>query len=323
MFLARKLAAGGSVALGFGNYVSQLIPAIPQRPAAVGAVLVLAAANFFGIKKAGRLNMAIVSVTLLTLLYFVIAGIPHFSAANLEPFAPQGWRGVAEAAALLFLAYTGYARIATLGEEVREPKRTIPRAVIITIILSAVLYLVVAAVAIGAVGSEAMAQSRSPLQRAAQEFSLPGVALLTGVGATTAMLGVLLSQFLGISRMMFAMARRSDLPRFLERIHPTHDVPHLGIFLTAFIILLLSVFGTLQVVVSAAAFTILLYYSITNIAAFRMASEDKLFPDWIPLVGLISCLLLAFSLKPATIATGLGLLAVGFALRWLVHRLNS
>jgi APA family basic amino acid/polyamine antiporter len=320
MFLASKLAAGGSVALGFGSYLSQLFPALQPRPAAAGAVLVLAVANCFGIKKAGRLNMAIVSVTLLTLLYFVVAGIPHFSLANLQPFAPHGWRGVAEAAAMLFFAYTGYARIATLGEEVREPKRTIPRAVVITIILSVALYLAVATVAVGAVGSEAMAQSRSPLQHAAQEFSLPGAALMTGVGATTAMLGVLLSQLLGISRMLFAMARRSDLPRFLEHIHPAHDVPLRGILLAAFIILFLSVFGTLHAVVSAAAFTILLYYSITNIAAFRMASEDKLFPDWIPLAGLISCLLLAFSLKLATITTGVSLLAVGFALRWLVHR---
>ena len=322
MFLASKLAAGGTVALGFGNYLSQLFPAIPQRPAAVVAVLVLAAANFFGIKKAGRLNMAIVSVTLLTLLYFVVAGVPYFSPANLQPFMPQGWRGVAEAAALLFFAYTGYARIATLGEEVHEPKTTIPRAVIITIVLSVVLYLAVAAVAVGAVGSEAMAQSRSPLQRAAQGFSLPGVVLLTGVGATTAMLGVLLSQFLGISRMMFAMARRGDLPRFLERIHPAHNVPHFGIALTGLIIVLLTVFGTLQFVVSAAAFTILLYYSIANIAALRMAKSDKLFPDFVPLVGLVSCLLLAFSLQPATIGTGLGLLAVGFVLRWVLHRIS-
>ena len=323
MFLVGKLAAGGTVALGFGGYFSQLVPAVPARYAAIGAAVLLTAANLFGVRKAGRFNTAIVSVTLLALIYFVIAGVPFFDAANLEPFAPNGISGIAESAALLFFAYTGYARIATLGEEVHEPKKTIPRAVIITIVVSVLLYTAVALVAVGSVGAGVLAGSASPLQTASGSFTLPGVAWIVGVGAATAMLGVLLSQIIGLSRMMFAMARRADLPWFLERTNRKTGVPDVGVLLAGAVIILLSIFGTLQIVVSAAAFTILLYYSIANIAALRLSGENKLYPKWIAILGLLSCLLLAASLPLSTIVTGTVLLIGGLIMRPVFRWLNG
>jgi basic amino acid/polyamine antiporter, APA family len=318
-FLASKLAAGGTVALGFAGYLSALVPAIPERAAAVAAIVLLTAVNLFGIRKAGRLNTAVVSLTVAALTYFVIAGIPVFNAANLRPFAPARWGTVLQSAALLFFAYTGYARLATLGEEVRDPKRTIPRAIVLALAASALLYAAVATVAVGAVGAPALAETTSPLQQAARVFALPGVGLVIGTGAMTAMLGVLLSQILGISRMMFAMARRRDLPPALDQIDARHDVPTYSIIVTSIILILVALFGSIQVIVAAAAFTILLYYSITNLAALRMRPEDKLFPNWVPVLGLISCLLLAFTLQPPVILGGLALVVIGFGLRWLLR----
>jgi basic amino acid/polyamine antiporter, APA family len=320
MFLASKLAAGGTVALGFAGYLAVLVPGIPQRPLAVAAVLLLTAVNYRGVSKSGRLNTAVVTVTVLALLYFILGGIPVFNSANLSPFAPTGWRGILESSALLFFAYTGYARLATLGEEVYEPKRTIPRAIMMALAIAAALYLVVALLAVGAIGAAAMAASSSPLERAAHSFALPGVSIVVTLAATTAMLGVLLSQILGISRMMFAMSRRRDLPALLDHVHPVHAVPDRGIFVTAFFLLLVALFGTLQFIVAAASFTILLYYTITNLAAMRMDQADKLFPNWVPVLGLISCLTLAATLRPSVIASGLGLLVVGFVWRWLYRR---
>jgi APA family basic amino acid/polyamine antiporter len=317
MFLASKLAAGGTVAIGFGSYLAQLVPGIPPRAAAVAAAAALTAANYFGIKKAGRLNTAIVAVTLFVLVGFVLAGIPAFDAGNLQPFAPAGVPGILESAALLFFAYTGYARVATLGEEVRDPKRTIPRAIVIALGSSAVLYAAVALVAVGAVGAGALAETRAPLERAAGAFPVPAMGVVVTIGATTAMLGVLLSQILGISRMLFAMARRRDLPAALEHVHPSHAVPDRGVLLTGAVIALVAVFGTLEWVVAAASFTILLYYGITNLAALRMRREDRLFPPSIPALGLVFCGLLAASLRPGTIASGLALLAAGFLVRTL------
>lgn len=322
MFLASKLAAGGTVALGFGGYFSRLVPAIPSRTAAVGAATLLTAANLFGIKKAGRLNTLIVSLTLLALIGFVVAGIPSFEITNLQPFAPSGLFGIAESAALLFFAYTGYARIATLGEEVREPQQTIPRAVMITIVVSIVLYISVAVVAVGSVGSAALARSASPLEFAAGTFDLPGIALVVAIGATTAMLGVLLSQIVGISRMMFAMARRSDLPGILEHTSRKFAVPDFGIILSGIVIILLCFFGTLESVLSAAAFTILLYYLIANIAALKLSPAEKIYPKWVAWLGIVCCCGLALSLQARVIGYGLSLLAIGLVLRPVFHVLN-
>ncbi len=322
MFLASKLAAGGTVALGFGAYFSQLVPSIPAQYAAVGAAILLTTANLFGIKKAGRFNTFIVAITLLTLICFVLAGISSFDLSNLTPFAPTGYFGIAESAALLFFAYTGYARIATLGEEVHDPKRTIPRAVIITLVVSVVLYMSVALVAVGSVGSTALAQNSSPLQEAAKGFPLPGVFWIVGIGAATAMFGVLLSQIVGISRMMFAMARRRDLPAFLEHVTEKHAVPSYGIILTGMVIIFLAIFGTLQFVVSAAAFTILIYYGIANICALKLAKENKLYPKWVAILGLTFCIALAISLPPVTIVAGLIVLVVGFIARGIFRRIS-
>jgi basic amino acid/polyamine antiporter, APA family len=319
VFLVSKLAAGGTVALGFAGYLAALIPGIPERPLALAAILLLTAVNYFGVRKGGRLNTLIVSVTILVLLYFIVAGFPVFEAANLQPFAPAGWRGMLESSALLFFAYTGYARLATLGEEVHQPKKTIPRAIMLALGIAALLYLAVALVAVGGVGAQAMAETTSPLERAAQAFPLPGVITAVALGAATAMLGVLLSQILGISRMIFAMARRGDLPAVLDHVHERHAVPDRGIFVTSFFLLLVALFGTLEIMVAAASFTILLYYSIANLAALRMEQQDKLFPDWVPVLGFISCLGLALTLRPAIIASGLGLLVIGFAWRWFYH----
>lgn len=320
MFLASKLAAGGTVALGFAGYLSTLIPGVPQRPVAIAAVLLLTMINYFGVQKTGLLNTVIVAISLLALVLFAIAGIPTINPGNFQPFAPAGIPGVLQSAALLFFAYTGYARLATLGEEVHEPRITIPRAIALALGIAALLYAAVAAVAVGNIGAAGMAASRSPIEAAAGVFRWPQVSRVVAIGATTAMLGVLLSQILGISRMVFAMARRHDLPNALAHVHPVHAIPDRGIFITAAAMLLVVLFGTIEVIVAAASFTILLYYSITNLAALRMRPEDRLYPNWVPVLGLISCLLLAVTLPLRVIISGLILLVVGFILRWLFRR---
>ena len=316
LFLASKITAAGTVALGLAGYLEALLPGLPPRAVAVGAVVVFTALNYYGVRRSSRANLVIVAVSVGALLLLVIAGIPSFRMANLRPFAPAGWEGVLRAAALLFFAYTGYARIATLGEEVREPRRTIPRAIEITIGGVLVLYLAVALVAVGAVGTDALARTTAPLEAAARSFGASWVRTLVAVGGVAAMLGVILSQLLGLSRMVFAMARRGDLPRYLEAVHPRHGVPGRAVLAVGAAAAVVAATGTLAGVAATASFTILLYYGIANLAALRMPREAKLFSDAVPAFGLAACALLAFSLSPRIILTGLALLAVGFALRW-------
>jgi APA family basic amino acid/polyamine antiporter len=165
-----------------------------------------------------------------------------------------------------------------------------------------------------------MARSASPLQDAARAFRWPAMAHVVAVGAATAMLGVLLSQVFAISRMLFAMARRGDLPRRLEHVGGTHAVPDVAVAAAGLIIVAVTLVGTLAWVAAAATFTILVYYAITNVAALRMPSAERRYPRWIAMLGLTLCLVFAISLRPAAIAGGIALLVGGFALRAVLHR---
>lgn len=321
MFVVSKLSAAGVVALGFGAYAHALIPQIPAMAMSIGAVIVLTLANILGIRKAGTLNMVIVAITVLVLAYFGLGGLSQVDRMHFSPFAPAGWSGVLTSAALLFFAFTGYARIATLAEEVRDPKRTIPRAVIITIAVAVVLYALVATVAVGTIGAPAMAATDAPLQAAAAAMDLPAIGLLILLAAATAMLGVLLSQVLGISRMLLAMGRRHDLPPALAHIHECRQIPLLAIMLTGAIILAMVIFGTLGFILRMATFTILLYYTITDLAALKQPREEQQYGRWVPVLGLIGCLVMAGSLSWQTILSGLGVLIAGVLLRSAMHRL--
>jgi basic amino acid/polyamine antiporter, APA family len=321
MFLLSKLAAGGVVAIGFGSYFHQLLPVAPPLTISIVAVVFLTAANYFGIKKAGAVNLVIVSITLLSLLYLLVSGIPEVRMENFQPFAPFGISGIAESAALLFFAFTGYARIATLAEEVKDPKKTIPQAVIITIVSAIILYIAISLIAIGVIGTESMASNKSPLQTVSEALTTPGVQTVVTIGASTAMLGVLLSQILGISRMMLAMGRRHDLMPAFQRVHERFRIPHLGILVTGGIILLLTVLGNFDFILRSAAFTILLYYSITNIAAIKQPEAEQIYGKVVPVLGLIGCIVMAVSLPLGVIFTGFGLLAVGFLIRFGIHRI--
>lgn len=320
LFLAGKIAGAGTVALGLAGYLDGLVPGLPPRAIAVGAVVLFTALNYFGIRRSSRVNLLIVAVSLTTLLVFVVVGAASFRPANLQPFAPAGIRGILESAALLFFAYTGYARIATLGEEVHEPRRTIPRAVGITIGGAILLYFAVAIVAVGAAGAEGMAATAAPLQVAAAASGMPWLAVVVSVGGLTAMLGVILSQLLGLSRMAFAMARRGDLPRVLHHVHPGYGVPDRAVLLIGAIAAVVAATGTLAGVAAAAAFTILLYYAIANLAALRMPARAKLYSDAVPRVGLTACVVLALSLSPGTILTGTAVLLVGLLARLATRR---
>lgn len=322
MFLLSKLSAAGIVAIGFGSYFHQLVPFFTPMQYSVTAVVLLTAANFWGVQKAGAINSVIVLVTLLSLVYFVFVGIGSVSEHNFQPFITKGIKGIAEATAILFFAFTGYARIATLAEEVVEPRKTIPRAVIITLITAILLYMAVSYVAVGVIGSTAMAQSNSPLQVAAGAVQGYGLSTIITLGASTAMLGVLLSQILGISRMLLAMGRRNDLPAFFTRVHQRTAVPHTGIFFTGLVILIITLLGSFEFVVRAATFTILLYYSITNLAALKQPLNQQIYSRVIPVLGLLGCLLMSLSQPLPVIGSGLVLLLLGFGIRLLVKQLG-
>lgn len=321
LFLASKTAAAGTVGLGLGAYLAVLAPGVPARAVAVGAVAVFTALNAWGVRKSSAANLAIVGVAVASLLVFAAVAAMSFDAARLRPFAPAGTGGVMKASALLFFAYTGYARVATLGEEVREPRTTIPRAIVIAVIFALLLYAAVSLAAVGAVGADVLARGPAPLADAARLLGVAGLERMVAAGAVAAMLGVLLSQILGLSRMVFAMARRGDLPTGLAHVHPGSGAPVRAVLVVGAAAAAMAAWGSLGGIAAAASFAILLYYGIANFAALRMPRDAKLFPDAVPVTGLAACAVLAVSLSPATVAAGMATLAAGFGVRAVVRGL--
>jgi APA family basic amino acid/polyamine antiporter len=245
---------------------------------------------------------------------FVIGGAPAVSASRLQ-FAIEPL-DLLHATALMFVAYTGYGRIATLGEEVREPRTTIPRAIIITLVVSAMVYVAVAIVGVGAAGGKALAKAASdeaaPLEVVSRSFPLR-VHWIVAVGATSAMLGVLLNLVLGLSRVLLAMGRRGDMPTATANLS-------VAVVVTGVAIAALAAAGSVKTNWSFSAFTVLVYYAITNAAALRLNADDRLYPRWIAWIGLVACLSLAFAVEWQVWLAGVALLAGGLA--WHAIRKN-
>ncbi|KTD24758.1 amino acid ABC transporter system permease [Legionella lansingensis] len=334
MFLCAKMASAATAALGFAGYLLHLLGfnSISIIPIAVSITGVLTLLVLSGLKRSNWANSVIVSLTLVSLLVFVLFGLPDFfryGASNLLPFFPQskqeGFSGFFYATALMFVAYTGYARIATLGEEVKNPRRFIPRAIVITLIISALLYITVGSVAVGSVGASRLAavtQSRAtPLEIAATSIGTPGLSKLVALGACTAMLGVLLNLILGLSRVVLAMGRKRDLPPLFGHVSEEGRVPSAAVIGIGVVIIGLSLTGSVETTWAFSAFTVLIYYSITNLAALRLAKEDRLYPNAFAIGGLLSCLFLAFWVPMMIWIFGLGLMGIGLLWHLLASHL--
>lgn len=335
MFVCAKSASAATAALGFAGYTLTALGAggaAARVALGVAVVAALTALVAGGIERSSRANAAIVSVTLLALGAFVAGGLPQAlreAPSHLRPFfgGEDGAGSFLHGAALLFVAFTGYGRVATLGEEIRDPERNIPRAVGITLLVSMLLYLAVALVAVAAVGAEALARATegaaAPLAVVARGLGVPGLAAAVALGAVTAMLGVLLNLLLGLSRVWLAMARRGDAPRALAHVSEQGS-PKRAVVLTGLLVGALVLTGSVKLTWSFSAFTVLVYYALTNLAALRLPPEARRYPRVVPAAGLAACLGLAFWVETRIWAAGLALAAAGLAWHaWRVARTRS
>ena len=316
-FVVGKTASLAAMALTVGAY------AFPgyERPIGIAAVILMTAVNYVGVEKTASLTKAIVAVVLATLAIVVFASLagPSASTDNLANPTGSGLGGILEAAGLLFFAFAGYARIATLGEEVVDPTRTIPRAIPLALGITLVIYAIVAVSALLAVGPEVLAQSSAPLAAAA-EGSLSWAVPLVRVGGTVAALGVLLSLLAGVSRAMFAMARNQEFPSWLGAVHPAHKTPyHAELVAGAAIIALVAVVD-LRGAIGFSSFAVLTYYAIANASAYTQPDAERRWPRWLQILGMTGCAVLAIALPITSVITGAAVLAIGATI-WLVqHR---
>lgn len=292
-FVVAKTASAATAALGFGGYVLSFFARGDrglQILLALGAAIVLTLIVAGGIKRSHRTNLVIVTATLVALATFVVACAPRVDAAHFALGAPS-LRSIVHATALVFVAYTGYGRIATLGEEVRDPAHTIPRAIIITLAATIALYLAVTAAAVGQAGAAALGAAARETSAPLELLAPAAVRPIVAIGAITAMLGVLLNLLLGISRVVLAMARRGDLPKALAHVHD--GSPRRAVLLTGAAILLLALIGSVKTTWTISALTVLLYYAINNLCALRQPANERRFPRFVPALGFALCVVLA------------------------------
>lgn len=305
-FVVGKTASCAAMALTVGLY---LWPA-HAHAVAVAAVAALTAVNYRGIQKSAMVTRVLVAAVL-AVLAGVVAVVAGSGQAVPERISLSGVSapGVLEAAGLMFFAFAGYARIATLGEEVRDPARTIPRAIGIALTITLAVYALVALSLLAVLGPTELARSSAPLAQAVQACGADGFAPVVRVAAAVAALGSLLSLILGVSRTTLAMARDGYLPASLSQVHPQYAVPHRAEVAVGVVVAAVAAFADVRGAIGFSSFAVLVYYAVANASAWTV--EGPRLHRAIPAAGLAGCLLLAFFLPPASVVAGAGLLAVG------------
>ncbi len=323
-FLLAKSASAAAASIGLMGYITQSMgwTDAPLNVLAALSVLLMTALVTLGIRRAGAANTLLVSMTLLSLIVLISASAVsngHKAPFEWDTFAPQN---LFEASALLFVAFTGYGRIATLGEEVKSPRKNIPLAIVVTLIISSLLYagILLAGLKILGVAEFAQVTSRSsaPLQAIAQKLNYRLLAEIVTIGAATAMAGVLLNLILGLSRVAFSMGREGDLPKPLGRLSGKRQEPNISTWFMGIAIALIALCGGLANVWSFSAFTVLLYYAITNLASLQLKRPERLYPRLVSILGLMGCLGLAVFVDPKVIGIGVFVMALAMATRWFL-----
>ncbi|MFI1617479.1 APC family permease [Streptomyces lydicus] len=310
-FVVGKTASCAAMALTVGRYVW------PGQAHAVAAaaVVALTAVNYAGVRKSAWLTRALVAVVLAVLTVVVTVCLTSRAAdpVRLDPGAGATAGGVLRAAGLLFFAFAGYARIATLGEEVRDPARTIPRAVPLALGITLVVYAAVAVAALAVLGPTRLAGATAPLAEAVGAAGTPELVPLVRAGAAAAAAGSLLALILGVSRTTLAMARDRHLPAVLAAVHPRFHVPHRAELAVGAVVAVLAATADVRAAIGFSSFGVLAYYAVANAAALTLTAAEHRPPRVVPVVGLAGCLVLAFALPATVVVAGAAVLVAGAA----------
>lgn len=320
-FVVGKTASSAAMAMTFAAYAA---PPAWQRPLAVGAVVALAAVNYRGVTRTAALTRIIVAFVLAALAVAVVASLTS-DGVGLDRLTDlgtgTGLHGILQSAGLLFFAFAGYARIATLGEEIRDPARTIPRAIVLALGVTVAVYAVVAVTLLAVLGADGVAGSTTPVASAVAAGGWGWAEPVVRVGAAVASLGALLALIAGIGRTSLAMARNDDLPRWLAAVHPTYEVPHHAEVALAVVVGGVVMVADLRGAIGFSSFGVLIYYLIANVSAYTQPAEQRRFPRWLQVVGAVGCVVLVVTLPLSAVIAGVAVFAIGVLYRvWRLRR---
>jgi APA family basic amino acid/polyamine antiporter len=309
-FVAGKLASLCAMALTFGTYVAPSA----ARPLAVLAALSLTGVNLLGVTKTAAVTRVLVVGVLASLAVAVVAcfGGGAVDPARLTPLWPDaGARGILESAGFLFFAFAGYARVATIGEEVVDPRRTIPKAIPLALGIVLAVYALVGIASLSVLGAAGVAGSDAPVADAVSAGDLEAFTPVVRAGAALASLGVLLSLLAGVGRTTFAMAAEGDLPRALASVHPRTSVPDRAELAVGVLVAIAVALVDLRSAIGFSSFAVLVYYAIANASALRLRRRERRRAPFLPAAGVLGCVVLALALPPEAIVAGASVVAAG------------
>jgi APA family basic amino acid/polyamine antiporter len=307
MWILSNTFAGAAVSLGFAYYFTAIFPIISTKLVAFVICIGFTALNFIGTRKSALLNNFLVATKILILMFFFIFGLGYINSSNFTPFKPLQI-GVLYGAYYMFFAYGGFARVAVVAEEIKDAKRNVPRAILISLVVSAVIYILVGIVAIGLVGAPTLSNSNSPLIEAMSTTGSATGVYIISVGGLIATASVLLTSILGVSRVAYAMSRRRDLPQTFAKLHPKFNTPYYSVWILGILMALLVLFVDLAKVVAISTFSTLFYYCIANIAASRLRRQNRLYSSIVPVLGIATCLVFLvfiFFVSPQSLDLGI------------------
>lgn len=321
-FVVGKTASCAAMALTVGLYIW------PQQAhlVAAAAVLGLTVLSVFGVQRTATASKMLVAIVLTVLAVFVVtawlsspAAPADAGLATAAPTAPaidgESWParvlGVLGGAGFLFFAFAGYARIATLGEEVRDPARTIPRAVVVAISLVIVVYVLVLSATVHVLGVSGVAAGTAPVLEAAERIGNGQLAPIVRVAAGIAALGALLAAVLGVSRTTMAMARDRHLPAPLAAVHPSTRTPYVAEISVGVLVAGIVLVADVRHAIGFSSFAVLIYYLVANAAALRLDRGRRRRPAWVPVLGAIGCVVVAGSLPWRSVVGGVVVFLIG------------
>jgi len=275
LVLLSGVISSSTVALGFGGYLMPYV-GISEAFTAILLILLLSLVNFWGIKESVKVNTVLTLIEVLGLILVILFGARYFGSVNYF-VAPSGVRGIVSAAALIFFAFIGFESLAKIGEETKDPERTIPRALILALIISTILYVMVALSVVSIIPYDQLALSTSPLADVALKAQGPQAYSILSIIALFATANTVLIILIATSRIAYGMAKESSLPNILSKVHKKRGTPWVAILFAMAISSLFALIGDIEFVANVTNFTTFLVFFAVNIAliSLRRKRADK------------------------------------------------
>ncbi|MDD5416513.1 MAG: APC family permease [Candidatus Aenigmarchaeota archaeon] len=329
LIIATSLISAAAVALGFGGYLNGLT-GFPIVPSAVGLIIACSFLNFYGMKQSAKMNIVFTLIELLGLLIILFIGIPHWGSVDYFEM-PNGFPGIFAAAVLIFFAYLGFEDIVNVSEETRKPTKVIPKAIIISVIITTIIYMLVSISAVSVVSWDVLGQSSAPLADVAAT-ALPGSGFWLSVIALFATANTVLIILIVHSRMLWGMAKDGSLPKILSKIHPTRYTPHVAVFLAMIACIAFALSGNIKAVAEITDIGAFLIFISVNAALIYMRYTLPKFRrpfkvpfsigkmPILPLLGLLFCAYMLTHFETRIMLIGLLITVVGVVLYYFMKK---